>query len=464
LIAAGDPGRRRRFRPITWPPGTWLPITWLRGPAHEPPLWLNAGFGFACGLPFPLSSFTLRFWLSGAGISLQAIGLTAAIGLAYILKFVWAPALDSARPLARRFGRRRGWLVLIQPALSLACVAVALGDPATPLKLVICAVAVAFLSASQDICVDAWRIESYALERQGLALAFYVWGYRGALLVSGAGAIGASAYFGWHIALLGVAALSLIGLATTLLAPEGPPPQRHPGLGWARHLRDAIIGPLRDMLGRPSAGLILAFVALFKLGEALAGTMAAPFYQAMGFDRQAVALATGLPSLAASLAGAALGGALVVRIGAGRALVLTGFVQIAAMGTNLLLAVSHGDPRFLLLKVIVEGLAEAMADAAFLTFLAGLCSAQYTATQYALLSSLAAAGLHTVAGFAGFLAAPLGWVHFYALSMLSALPAMAIMLVLLRSHRVAWRSGETVGEEARPGGAAPWTPAKDSRP
>ena len=403
---------------------------------HARTLWIMGAFGFAAGLPLPLSGFTLRQWLSEGGTSLAAIGLTANIGLAYTLKFLWSPLLDQMRPpigLAR-FGRRRGWLLAIQPALGLACLALAISDPAaTPALLIAAAVLVAFLSASQDIVIDAWRIETFPEQVQGLALAAYVWGYRIALLISGAGAIGLADVIGWRGSLAIMAVLATMGMSVTLAAAE--PAVRAAGLlptGLAARMRQAVVEPFRDFWERPGAGQILAFVMLFKLGEALAHTMANPFYRAMGFDRAQVALATGVPGLAASLVGAAAGGWLVIRIGTGRALVLTGFVQMASMGLYFALAVSGGDTRILLAKVMLENVAEAMADAAFITYLSALCSTSFTATQYALLSSLAAVGLRTVGGLSGVLAQALGWVAFYALTIFAAVPAMVIMVSLLR--------------------------------
>lgn len=392
-------------------------------------------FGFFAGLPLPLSGFTLRQWLSEGGTSLVAIGLTANIGLAYTLKFLWSPLLDQLRPPGPLawFGRRRGWLLVIQPLLALACLALAISDPATrPFLLVAAAVTLAFLSASQDIVVDAWRIETFPERLQGVALAAYIWGYRLALLISGAGAIGLADVVGWRGSLTAMAALTGLGVAATLLAPE-PARRVVPALhGLAARLRLAIIEPFRDFWRRPGAGQVLAFVMLFKLGEALAHTMATPFYRAMGFDRAQVALATGLPGLAASLLGAATGGWLVVRIGTGRALVITGFAQMATMALYFALAVSGGDTRILLAKVMLENFAEAMADAAFITYLSTLCSSAFTATQYALLSSLAAVGLRTLGGLSGVLAAALGWVAFYGLTILAAVPAMLLMVGLLR--------------------------------
>ena len=414
-------------------------------------LWHMAAYGFAAGLPLPLSGFTFRLWLSEGGVSLAAIGLTANIGLAYTLKFLWAPLLDQVPPPAglARLGRRRGWLLAVQPLLVGACVLLALSQPATaPLAAIGAAALVAFLSASQDILVDAWRIESYPARAQGNAMAAYVWGYRTALLVSGAGAIKGADSLGWNGALLAVAALMAVGPLVTLLAPEPPSPAGRPDQGrFGVRMRRAVIEPIADFLGRPGAGTILAFVALFKLGEAMAGVMNAPFYHALGFERATIAASSAWFSLPATFAGTALGGLLVARLGVGRALLLTGSVQTVAMALYLWLAASAGQAHALYATVATEAFAEGMADAAFITYLSGLCSVAFTATQYALLSSLAALALRTVGGLSGFLAAALGWTGFYALCLLAALPAMLVMLRILRRFPPA--GGYAAGGEVR---------------
>ncbi len=403
-----------------------------------------AVYGFVAGLPLPLSGFTLRQWFSEDGVSLGVIGLTANIGLPYALKFLWAPLLDRFAPPGwlRSLGQRRGWLMAIQPALALACAGLATGNPGAPLPLIACAAAVAFLSASQDIVIDAWRIETFAERSQGIALAAYIWGYRAALLVSGSAAIGLAGYLGWHGALLCVAGLVALGPVVTLLAPTSSsraatPQATRPWRGAAALLDEAVLSPLRDFMTRPHVWTVLAFVVLFKLGEAMAGTMAPPFYRSLGFDRAQVALAIGIPALAASLSGAAAGGLLVARLGARRALVLTGFVQMASMFLYFALAYSGGDPTILVAKVVLEAFAEAMADAAFSTFLSSLCAPGYSATQYALLSSLASLPLRTLGGLSGFLAAAVGWVPFYGLTIFTAVPSMLIMVLLLRRTPVA---------------------------
>jgi MFS transporter, PAT family, beta-lactamase induction signal transducer AmpG len=389
-----------------------------------------AAYGFVSGLPLPLSGFTFRLWLSDSGAGLAIVGLTAWIGLAYSLKFLWAPLLDQPPPLRvlRGFGRRRGWLLLVQPALGLAALALAASDPAAaPAMAFAAAACVALLSATQDIAIDAWRIEIFPARRQGVALAAYVWGYRVALLVSVSGVVAAAKSAGWHAPLLGVAVLIACGTLVTLAASREDTQEvaaRH-GLGHA------VIDPIKSFLARPSSLLVLGFVALFKLGEAMAGLMTAPFYVHLGFDKTAIA-ATGPFSLGATLAGITLGGWLVVRIGVGRALLWTGSAQTAAMAMYVLLSVSAGQQAVLYATVSAEAFAQGLADAAFLTFLSALCAREFAATQYALLSSVPQLAIHTIGGVSGVLAAFLGWTLFYAVCMGGALPGMALMVVLLR--------------------------------
>lgn len=404
-------------------------------------LWTMAALGFMAGLPLPLSGFTFRLWLSEGGVSLAMIGLTANIGLAYSLKFLWAPVLDQARPPGplRWLGQRRGWLMTIQPLLALSALMLALSDPsAAPAAAIAAAALVAFLSASQDIAVDAWRIEVFPPKLQGAAMAVYVWGYRAALLISGAGAIKAADLVGWHTALLGVALLLALAPLVTLLAREPDvardlPVETRPERFVAR-IRHAVVDPLREFLTRPGAITILAFVALFKLDEAMAGVMAAPFYRSLGFDKNAIAVANFLPALAAVLSGIAVGGFLVARLGVGRALLLTGCVQSAAVSMYVVLAFSHGQVHVLYFTVFLEAFVGGLADAAFIAYLSGLCSVAFTATQYALLSSVAAIALRTVGGLTGFLAEAVGWPMYYSICVLATLPSIFLMLRVLRRY------------------------------
>jgi len=388
--------------------------------------------GFASGLPLALSGFTLRMWLTSDHLSLGIIGLTANIGLAYLLKFLWAPVFDEVKPpLLGRLGRRRGWLLIVQALLVLAIAGLASSNPAAGIAATLGFGAfLAFVSASQDILIDAWRIESFAPRQQGAALAGYIWGYRGALLISGAGVIALSVKTGWHVAILLMAGLALVGPLATLLAAEPPPPAHPKPVGFLDSVRE----PVREFLSRRGAAVIIAFIILFRLGEALAGVMLAPYYTYLGFDRVAIAVANGPISLAATLLGAALGGLLVARIGVGRALLVTALFQTAALLMYPALGLFPGHRGMLVATSALESYAEGFADAAFLTYLSGLCNKTFTATQYALLSSLAPLALRTIGGLSGFMAGAMGFIPFFIMSAFAALPAMALMLVILRFY------------------------------
>ncbi len=393
---------------------------------------LITALGFASGLPLALSGFTLRMWLASDHLSLGIIGLTANIGLAYLLKFLWAPVFDEVKPpLLGRLGRRRGWLLIVQALLVLAIAGLASSNPAAGIAATLGFGAfLAFVSASQDILIDAWRIESFAPRQQGAALAGYIWGYRGALLISGSGVIALSKYTGWNVAIMLVAVVAVVGPLATLLAAEPPHPTHAQPVGFLDSVRE----PVREFLSRRGAAVIIAFIILFRLGEALAGVMLAPYYTYLGFDRVAIAVANGPISLAATLLGAALGGLLVARIGVGRALLVTALFQTAALLMYPALGLFPGHREMLVATSALESYAEGFADAAFLTYLSGLCNKTFTATQYALLSSLAPLALRTIGGLSGFMAGAMGFIPFFIMSAFAALPAMALMLVILRFY------------------------------
>jgi PAT family beta-lactamase induction signal transducer AmpG len=329
--------------------------------------------------------------------------------------------------------------------LALSAFLLATTNPiSSPMHSIAAAALVAFLSASQDIAIDAWRIETFPQRLQGEALAAYVWGYRFAMLAATTGVIWGSGQVGWHAALSGIALLLLLGPVVTALASEPVgvlDKESRDGFrdgSLAKRARHAVIDPLLDFFTRPgrdffSALLILAFVALFKLGEAMGGIMTAPFYRELGFTRDAIA-GSGPFSLVATLIGITLGGWLVARIGVGRALLWTGSAQTIAMAMYEVLAHAPEQIPVLYLTVVAEAFAQGMADAAFLTYLSGLCSREFTATHYALLSSIPALAIHTVGGLSGVLAAAAGWPLFYGICMFAALPAMGLMLVLLRRY------------------------------
>lgn len=391
--------------------------------------------GFASGLPLPLTFATLSFWLSEAGVSRTSIGFFVLAGFSYNYKFLWSPVLDfvPVPVLTRLLGRRRGWAVLLQAALMGAILLLGRNDPATALPATaLLAVLVAFLSASQDIVIDALRIELLAPEDQGAGAAATQWGYRLGLLAAGAGALWAAELSDWATAYALMAALMLVGTAGVLIVAEPAAPRPAPlpsgRRGAAARLRLAVAAPFADFLRRRGSGSILLFVILYKLGEAMAGTMANPFYNELGFSKGEVASIAKLAGFFATLAGVALGGAMVGRFGLFRALLLGGVLQMASNLMYVALAAAGHDRFMLALSIFIENFTNGMGSAAFVAYLSGLCSAAFTATQYALLSSLAAVPARALSAPSGFLVDRIGWVPFFLLSTLSALPGLWFLL------------------------------------
>lgn len=395
--------------------------------------WIMAALGFASGLPLMLTLTTLRQWLVERGATVEVIGLTANIGLAYTFKFLWSPVLDHMRaPLGlHRFGRRRGWIFAMQPLLVLAILGMAASVSVT--QAIAAAGLIALFSATQDIAIDAWRIEIFSDDEQGIATAIYVWGYRLAMLVASGGVLLMAGRIGWPWALGVIAALAGLCMLATWLADEPalPAAVMLGDGGVLARARQALVMPLSEFVRRPGAWLVLGFVVLFNLGEAMAGVMLVPLYRALDFSRDVVA-GTSPFSLVGTLVGLGAGGWVVQRIGLRRALISTGFAQMAAMAMYVVLAGMPGRVDMLYATVLLEAFVQGVALAAFLAYLSSLCAVSFTATQYALLTSLAAVASHTIGGFSGFLAPAVGWQEFYTLAMLASLPAMLLMLVILR--------------------------------
>ena len=397
-----------------------------------------AALGFCSGLPWALSGPTLRLWMASDHVGLGLIGLTANIGVPYLLKFVWAPLFDEVKPLF--LGRRRGWLIMVQLVLAVAILAEACSDPAADVwPVLMLGGLVAFCSASQDIIIDAWRIESFAPNLQGAALGCEVWGYRVAMLVSGSGVTLLSVYAGWHVAVGLMAFLILLGPVLVLFLAEPAVARETVPAGLRARFTQAVAEPLTEFLSRHGAVVILAFILLFRLGGALGDPMLSPFYLALGFHRQAIALANGPVILVFGLAGTALGALLVARIGVGRALLLTALLQMAALCLYPVLGLYPHLPHILVIISAVEAFTATFSDTAFLSYMSGLCAPEHTATQYALFSSAAPLALHTVAGSSGFLAARIGFEPFFFTAAAAALPGFLLLLVILRFYPPAAR-------------------------
>ncbi|MGD8969764.1 MAG: AmpG family muropeptide MFS transporter [Desulfobacterales bacterium] len=378
--------------------------------------------GFACGLPLLLTVSLLQAWMKEAGVDLTVIGLMALVGLPYTLKFLWAPFVD--RFTLPFLGRRRGWLMVIQLALMSAIVALALTDPArNPWMVAGTALLVTFFSASQDIVVDAYRREDLADEELGLGSSLYINGYRlGMLLASGGGLIMAD-HMPFPAVYLVMAACLLPGVATTLLTPEPETPS-----GTPASLKEAAIEPLIEYFNRSSALWMLGFILLYKIGDAMATTMTTPFYLDLGFSKSEIGAVVKLFGFWATIAGSVIGGVLMIRIGIYRSLWIFGFLQAASTGCFAVLARIGYSLPWLAGVVTFENLSSGMGTAAFVAFMASITNKKFTATQYALLSSLMGVPRVMAAAPTGFLAKFLGWESFFIFCALIAVPGMLLLL------------------------------------
>ena len=396
--------------------------------------------GFASGLPLLLTFSTLSAWLATAGVSRAAIGAFALVGTPYAFKFLWSPLIDRLPP-PLPLGRRRGWGLTIQIALVAAMLALGSCDPKGDLaKMGGLALLVAFLSASQDIVIDAWRVEILTIEQQGPGAGMIQTGYRVAMLVAGAGSLIIAARAGWFAAYATMAALLSIGMLVFLLGPEPPPPaepadrSRSRGLDAFREwLAAAVVEPFIDFTLRPGWLAILIFVVGYKLGEAMAGVMAMPLYISLGFSLDEIAAISKLVGFFATVIGALAGGLVAAQFGIVRALLLCGVLQSAGNLFYVLQAMVGHRLDYLALCVAAENVTGAMAGAALVAYLSSLCSPAFTATQYALLSSLAAVGRTLVASSGGVLAERLGWAPFFLLTTVATLPALLLLVWIARN-------------------------------
>jgi PAT family beta-lactamase induction signal transducer AmpG len=409
--------------------------------------------GFAAGLPLALSGETLSVWMADRGVDLGTIGLFALVGLPYTIKFLWAPVVDALEVpwLTRRLGRRRAWLVASQLILMAAVIFLGTRDPvAMPLAVALGALLVAFASSTQDILIDAYRIESLPIEEQAAGMAGYVAAYRIGMLVSGAGALklvawletqGFSKLAAWPIAYMVAAALVLVGLLAVLLgrAPvneattEAALAEREKRADAPRRVLLAATGAFRQFLARDAALAVLAFVVAYKLCDALAGRMTAPFVLSLGYDKDTYANIVKGVGLAASLIGGFAGGAVARATPLAPALWLG---AILAMASNLVFAWLYFQPVgvwALTVAVVVENFTGAIGTVIFVAYLSALCNSPlHTATQYALLTALASTGRTLLSSGTGYTVAAIGWPLFFAATAVAALPALALMAWLQR--------------------------------
>lgn len=401
-------------------------------------------FGFSSGLPLALTGATLAAWFTQAGASLTEIGLVSLVGLAYAFKFLWSPLVDRLPLpfLTAGLGRRRGWLLFSQIGLIAALIGLAMADPATMRGwTVFWAAVVAFSSATQDIGIDAYRTEILDDDQLGAGAAVLVFGYRVAMVTSGGGALIVASALGWGWAYGSMAVLMGVGVLAVLVNPEPDAPLRSAIAGstvrvnqaWSWIL-DAIVGPFADFMTRPGWVAVLLFVALYKYGDALLGVMATPFYLKIGFSLAEIGVVSKGFGLAMTLAGAALGGVMVARYGIMRALLIAGLLQAAS---NLVFVAQAwaGDVLPLLVVTIgVENLTGGMGTTAFVAYLSSLCNRAYTATQYALLSSMMAAARTLFASGGGWVVEQVDWIAFFLISTAAAVPSLLLLWWLMKQY------------------------------
>jgi len=415
--------------------------------------------GISAGLPLALVLGTLTIWLAREGIDKTTVGLFSAVTLPYTLKFLWAPIIDRVRfPFLTAFlGQRRGWTLVTQLALMAAIVSMALTNPAVnPWMMAFFALLVSFCSASQDVVIDAYRVELLEEEKIGVGASIYVTGYRIGLLISGAGALNMVGGLGWSVVYLIMAALVTIGLVTILLSREPEHVVSEETAARARRVRDylaqrpelsgrrtallawfydAVISPFVDFMTRPQWLVVLLFIVFYKLGDSMAGVMTGYFLVELGFSDAEIGNIGKTVGLAATLIGFIIGGWLMAKLGILWSLWICGGVQ---MLSNLIFAVQASvgyDTGMLAIAFAIENLAGGMGTAAFVAYLSGLCNLAYTATQFALLSAVASIGRTFLAAPAGRLAEMVDWAPFFLITTVAALPGLFLLLWLTIAHR-----------------------------
>ncbi|MFD1712620.1 AmpG family muropeptide MFS transporter [Ottowia flava] len=406
--------------------------------------------GFSAGLPLLLVLGTLSFRLREAGIDRSTIGYLSWVGLAYGFKWVWAPLVDRVPlpGLTRWLGRRRSWLLLAQLGVAAGLVGMALADPRVSLAGVVwCALVVAFASATQDIALDAYRIESAPTDLQPALAASYQTGYRLAMIWAGAGVLwvaaraqGATTGYdnaAWAAAYLVMAASMALGVLTVLISPEPPPVPQKPARTAGEWVQSALIEPFADFFRRYKwqAALILALIAVYRISDVVMGIMANPFYVDMGYTKDEVAAVTKIYGVVMTLVGAFVGGSLALRFGVMRILMLGALLSAL---TNLLFAwlagYGHSVPA-LIAVVSADNLASGIASAAFVGYLSSLTNISYSATQYALFSSLMLMLPKFVAGFSGDYVNAFGYAGFFTSTALLGLPVLVLVALAARSSR-----------------------------
>lgn len=377
--------------------------------------------GISSGIPFALTGSTLQAWMKSENVDLTTIGLFSLVGMPYALKFLWSPLLD--RYVPPFLGRRRGWIMLSQLFLILAITGMSFIQPAHAAGLMaLMSVIVAFFSASQDIVIDAYRTDLLLKDEVGPGASVTTLGYRFGMIISGAIALYLSEYLSWHTVYLLMAASLLIGLIANFYAPEPQVPVKPP-----KTLLEAVVKPFMSFLEKKGAYEILAFLVLYKLDAVIATALMTPFMMDMGFSRADIASVTKVFGLIATLVGTMLGGAGMVKFGLKRSLWIFGLAQgVSGLSFMFLSIVGHSFP-MMVTAIAAENICSGMGTAAYTGFMMSICDKRYTATQYALLTSIMA--LTRILGGAptGWMAKSLGWEWYFIVSVFAMIPGLLVL-------------------------------------
>jgi len=414
--------------------------------------------GFSAGLPFPLVFSTLSAWLRDYGVDRATIGFFAWVGLMYSIKVIWAPLVDRLRlPLLTRFlGQRRSWMLLAQSGITLGLITLSRLDPVAEIgNVALVALLVAFSSATQDITIDAYRIEAVEERRQGAMAATYNLGYRTAVLVGGAGALYLADFYDWSVAYWGMAAFMLLGVATTLVIREPDHPRNetasvievelsgylssHVGvLRPFQHVVDwigaAVMAPFVEFFRRNGrfALVLLALILTFNISDRVLGIMANPFYLDVGFTKSQIASVAKIFGFFMTIVGAGLGGVLVARWGNLPTMLLAAVMLAVTNLMFVLLAIAGPDIRILVLTISGDNLSAGLAGVAFIAYLSSLTNQAYTATQYALFSSLMSIVGKFISGWSGVIVEAWGYPAFFSYAASTGVPAILLIVFIMR--------------------------------
>ena len=409
--------------------------------------------GFSSGLPFYLTSTTLQAWMTKANVDLTTIGLFSLVGLPYSLKFFWAPLLD--RYVPPFLGRRRGWLVITQILLLIAIASMSMHDPALGLRLLAAnALIVAFLSATQDVAGDAYRTDVLHHREMGAGAAIWVLGYRIALLLTGSLAFVLADRLPWPTVYLLMSSLMLVGVIAAVLAPEPVLEDAPP-----RSLAEAVFLPFNEFFTRSGLFrglLVLLFIVLYKYSDSLVIVMGTPFLLQAGYTQTEIGVVRGGAGLIATIVGALAGGAVLARIGVNRTLWTVAVLQAVSNLGYYFLAVSAASSTALLVVIVIENFIGGLATAALLAFLMMMCNKRFSATQFALLSSLVAASRDLLTAPSGGIAGATGWPSFFLISIAAGLPSL-LMLPFIAP----WGSETPIGAASHTGATS--EPVEESK-